>query len=112
MSEDLLESSSTSSVLSRPAEEFVNDPLVESLWLSKAINQMEVYFKLITSLPSLKTLKLTKNDEFIYNTFKQQFNDLNIQLLTEEVLKSEEGLALNMFLKIFFLYFFSQLIEN
>ncbi len=107
MSEDSLESSSKSSsmtsVLSRPAEEFINDPLVESLWLSKAINQMEVYFKLITSLPSLKTLKLTKNDEFIYNTFKQQFNDLNIQLLTEEVLKSEEGLALNMLFNYFFL---------
>jgi hypothetical protein len=89
-------------VLSRPAEEFVNDPLVESMWLSKAISQMEIYFKLITSLPSLKTLKLTKNDEFIYNTFKQQFNDLNIQLLTEEMLKSEEGLTLNMLFNFFY----------
>ncbi len=102
MNEDSLESSSTTSVLSRPAEEFVNDPLVESMWLSKAISQMEIYFKLITSLPSLKTLKLTKNDEFIYNTFKQQFNDLNIQLLTEEMLKSEEGLTLNMLFNFFY----------
>ena len=93
MSGDCAESSADpTSVLSRPAEEFDNDPLVESLWLQKAVSHMEIYFNLITSLPSLKSLKLTKNDDIIYTIFRQEFPDLNIKSLTEEALKSEEGL--------------------
>ena len=79
-------------MLSRPADEFVNDPLVESLWLQKAVSHMEVYFNLITSLPSLKTLKLTKNDDILYKAFREQFKDLDIKSLTEDSIKSEEGM--------------------
>ena len=90
-SSGVLESCS-GSVLSRPADEFVNDPLVESLWLSKAVTHMEVYFNLITSLPSLNTLKLTKNDDIIYKKFREEFKDLDIASLNEDSIKSEQGL--------------------
>ncbi|CAG2118638.1 unnamed protein product [Medioppia subpectinata] len=85
------ESVGIGSVLSRPADEFVNDPNIEGLWLSKAVTHMEVYFKLISSLPSLKTLRLTKHDDHVYTTFRQQFPQLDIKSMTEQTLKSDEA---------------------
>ena len=79
-------------VLTRPAEEFVNDPQVEMAWLSTAVRHMETYYKLITSVSLPRDIKLTANDDLIYETFKQQFPDLNVEFLTEESIKSAEGL--------------------
>ena len=52
---------------------------------------MEVYFNLISSLPSLKQLKLTKNDDVIYKMFREKFSDLQIENLLEETLKNDEA---------------------
>lgn len=77
--------------LSRPAEEFVNDHAVETAWLSTAVRHMETYYKLISSIKEPSSLRLTPNDDFIFATFKENFPELNVELLTEEAIKSAEG---------------------
>ncbi|XP_016959524.1 protein PBDC1 [Drosophila biarmipes] len=75
------------SLLSRPADEFGNDSLVEEMWASKALEHAEVHFNLITSVhPS--QLKLTPYDDQIYATFRQDFPDLQVGRLTDDILKS------------------------
>ncbi|XP_030387220.1 protein PBDC1 [Scaptodrosophila lebanonensis] len=75
------------SLLSRPAEEFGNDSLVEEMWAAKALEHAEVHFNLLTSVhPS--TLRLTPYDDQIYTTFRQDFPDLNVGFLSDEILKS------------------------
>ncbi|XP_016979863.1 protein PBDC1 [Drosophila rhopaloa] len=75
------------SLLSRPADEFGNDSLVEEMWASKALEHAEVHFNLITSVhPSL--LKLTPYDDQIYATFRQDFPDLEVGRLSDDILKS------------------------
>ncbi|XP_017001896.1 protein PBDC1 [Drosophila takahashii] len=75
------------SLLSRPADEFGNDSLVEEMWASKALEHAEVHFNLITSIhPS--QLKLTPYDDQIYATFRQDFPDLQVGRLTDDILKS------------------------
>ncbi|KAH8368454.1 hypothetical protein KR084_011848, partial [Drosophila pseudotakahashii] len=75
------------SLLSRPADEFGNDSLVEELWCVKALEHAEVHFNLITSIhPS--QLKLTPYDDQIYSTFRQDFPDLQVGRLTDDILKS------------------------
>ncbi|XP_054156561.1 protein PBDC1-like [Oppia nitens] len=84
---------SVTDVLNRPADEFVNDPTIEGLWLTKAVQHMEVYFKLITSVPTARTLRLTPQDDQIYSDFRQQFPDLDVKQLTEDRLKCDEAKA-------------------
>ncbi|KAL7731658.1 hypothetical protein ACLKA6_000954 [Drosophila palustris] len=75
------------SMLSRPAEEFGNDSLVEDLWAIKALEHAEVHFNLLTSVhPS--QLRLTPYDDQIYATFRQDFPDLQVGRLTDDILKS------------------------
>ncbi|KAH8295790.1 hypothetical protein KR018_009084 [Drosophila ironensis] len=75
------------SLLSRPAEEFGNDSLVEEMWAAKALEHAEVHFNLLTSVQPAQ-LKLTPYDDQIYATFRQDFPDLQVGLLTDDVLKS------------------------
>ena len=82
--------------LTRPAEEFVNDPAIEVAWLSTAVRHMETYYKLITSVKPLTDIKLTSNDDLIYNAFKEEFPDLNVECLTEEMIKSDDGLCFSL----------------
>ncbi|PSN47173.1 Protein PBDC1 [Blattella germanica] len=78
------------SVLSRPAEEFDNDPSVEAMWAMKALEHAEVYFNILCSVDP-KLLKLTPHDENIYKTFREEFPDLSVEKLNEEKLKSPEA---------------------
>lgn len=96
---------SAGEVLTRPAEEFVNDPDIEIAWMSSAVRQMEAYYKLITSVKSLDEIKLTPNDDLLYETFQARFSDLNIESLTEESIKSSEGKCL-CFWTVFFIPFY------
>ncbi|XP_076650538.1 protein PBDC1 [Halictus rubicundus] len=81
-----------SSVLSRPAEEFGNDPSVEAMWAMKAMEHAEVYFNILCSVDP-KLLKLTPHDDQIYKTFRDTFPNLKVDKIDEEELKSEEGKA-------------------
>lgn len=85
---------SAEEVLTRPAEEFVNDEQVEMAWLSAAVRHMETYYKLITSVSPLTNFKLTSNDDLVYEAFKTQFPELNVEVLTEEAIKSPEGMCI------------------
>ncbi|KAH8242069.1 hypothetical protein KR026_000337, partial [Drosophila bipectinata] len=75
------------SLLSRPAEEFGNDSLVEEMWAAKALEHAEVHFNLLTSVDPSQ-LKLTPYDDQIYATFRQDFPDLKVGLLSDDILKS------------------------
>lgn len=79
-----------SSVLSRPAEEFDNDPSVEAMWAMKAMEHALVYFNILCSVDP-KLLRLTPHDDQIYKTFREVFPDLKVDIINEDELKSEEG---------------------
>ena len=80
------------SVLSRPADEFDNDPSVEAIWAMKAMEHAEIYFNLLCSVDP-KFLKLTPHDEQIYKCFREVFHDLKVDKVNEDELKSSEGKA-------------------
>lgn len=81
-----------SSLLSRPATEFDNDPLVERMWVMKAMEHAKVYFNILCSVDP-KFLKLTPHDEQIYKAFRTTFPDLKVDKIIEDELKSPEGKA-------------------
>ncbi|XP_069677851.1 protein PBDC1 [Periplaneta americana] len=78
------------SVLTRPADEFDNDPSVEAMWAMKAMEHAEVYFNILCSVDP-KFLKLTPHDDNIYKTFREEFPDLKVDKLDEDQLKSPEA---------------------
>ncbi|XP_066995220.1 protein PBDC1 isoform X1 [Anabrus simplex] len=78
------------SLLSRPAEEFGNDPNLEAMWAMKAYEHAEVYFNILCSVDP-KLLRLSPHDDTIYKTFRETFPDLKIDILNEEDFKSEEA---------------------
>ncbi|XP_033324944.1 protein PBDC1 isoform X1 [Megalopta genalis] len=80
----------SSSVLSRPAEEFGNDPSVETMWAIKAMEHAEVYFNILCSVDP-KLLKLTPHDDQIYKTFRDTYPNLKVDKLDEDELKSEDA---------------------
>ncbi|XP_067643549.1 protein PBDC1 [Eurosta solidaginis] len=78
------------SLLSRQADEFGNDELVEEMWALRAMDHAEVYFNLLTSVqPSC--IHLTPYDDQIYQVFRQDFPELRVELLTDDILKSEDA---------------------
>ncbi|KAG8235018.1 hypothetical protein J437_LFUL015681 [Ladona fulva] len=78
------------SLLSRPAEEFGNDPTVEAMWAMKAMEHAEIYFNILCSVDP-KFLKLTPHDQGIYSLFRERFPDFEVSKITEDALKSEEA---------------------
>nr|CAH0108409.1 unnamed protein product [Daphnia galeata] len=78
------------SVLERPAEEFVNDGMIEELWAIKAFEHAEIYFNLLSSVDP-KVLRLTKMDDQLYKHFRETFPELNVASVTEDELKSTDA---------------------
>ncbi|XP_055610042.1 protein PBDC1 [Uranotaenia lowii] len=76
-------------VLNRPAEEFVNDGMVEELWAMKAVDHAEVHFNLLCSVDP-RQLRLTPYDDEIYEEFRRQFPTMNVASINENELKSSE----------------------
>ncbi|XP_012215893.1 protein PBDC1 [Linepithema humile] len=81
-----------SSVLSRPADEFGNEPSLEAVWAIKAMDHAEVYFNILCSVDP-KLLRLTPHDEQIYKAFKDTFPNMKVDKIDENELKSPEGKA-------------------
>ncbi|XP_055629046.1 protein PBDC1 [Toxorhynchites rutilus septentrionalis] len=79
-------------VLSRPAEEFVNDGSVEELWAMKAVEHAEIHFNLLCSVDP-RMLHLTPYDNEIYEEFRKQFPDMDVAMVNENELKSADGKA-------------------
>ncbi|XP_046663340.1 protein PBDC1 isoform X1 [Homalodisca vitripennis] len=78
------------SVLSRPAEEFENDPTVEAMWAIKAYEHAEIYFNILCSVDP-RLLRLTPNDDAIYKAFRDEFPNMDVKVLNEDEMKSAEG---------------------
>lgn len=84
--------SSIADILSRPADEFGNDPEIERAWAIKSIEHMTVYFNLISSLPASQ-LRLSNKDDLILSVFEREFPDFPVDLIPEEALKSDAAKA-------------------
>ncbi|XP_039729249.1 protein PBDC1 [Pteropus medius] len=78
---------SVAHALSLPAESYGNDPDIEMAWAMRAMQHAEVYYKLISSVDP-QFLKLTKVDDQIYSEFRKNFENLKIDVLDPEELKS------------------------
>lgn len=81
---------SLAQALSLPAESYGNDPDIEMAWAMRAMQHAEVYYRLISSVDP-QFLKLTKVDDLIYSEFRQNFEELKIDVLDPEELKSESA---------------------
>ncbi|KAK2143158.1 hypothetical protein LSH36_872g01060 [Paralvinella palmiformis] len=76
--------------LKQPAENYVNDESVELQWALKAFHHAETYFNLISAVDPM-FLKLTRVDDVIYQTFREDFPDLDVRIVNDDELKSKEG---------------------
>ncbi|CAK1555279.1 unnamed protein product [Leptosia nina] len=74
-------------VLTRPAEEFVNDESLELLWATRAMEHSDIYFNVLCSVDT-RWLKLTPHDDLIYTTFRQDFPELNVSYIKENEIKN------------------------
>jgi len=69
------------------ADKYVNDSKIEMSWAVKAYEHAEIHYDIITTLdPSF--LSLSSTDDFIYNEFRSDFPDFNIEHIEEMDLKS------------------------
>ncbi|GFT83764.1 protein PBDC1 [Nephila pilipes] len=59
-------------------------------WVEKAVEHMEMHYDLITSVPP-KNVKLTPDDDLIYDRFIAEFPDFKLDLLDKEHLRTEES---------------------
>ncbi|XP_022098370.1 protein PBDC1-like isoform X2 [Acanthaster planci] len=80
--------SAAAHALTRPAEEYGNDENLELQWAIKAYHHAETYFNLVSSVDN-RGLKLTQQDDEIYQSFKQSFPNFRVDIVDPEELKSE-----------------------
>ena len=80
-------SSTTKQMVESYAEQLGNLGDIEKQWAVKSLHHAETYEKLIKAIPG-STLKLTKFDKDIYDSFKKHF-DLKVDVLDTEDFKSE-----------------------
>jgi len=81
------------SLPSSSAEDYINDPILEQEWAMKAFQHAETYFNLLCAIDS-KQLRLTRHDDKIYSRFRELFPDFKIDILDENLIKSNEGKTL------------------
>ncbi|EFN65359.1 UPF0368 protein Cxorf26 [Camponotus floridanus] len=74
-----------SSILSRPAEEFDNDPSVEAMWAMKAMEHAQILCSV-----DPKILKLTPHDKDIYKAFRENFPNMKVDKIDEDEFKSPQ----------------------
>ncbi|BHF63871.1 polysaccharide biosynthesis domain containing protein 1 [Sparganum proliferum] len=72
------------------ASNYVNDSSIEMSWAIAAYDHAETHFSLLCVVPDCRQLRLSSNDDLIYKKFRQAFPDLEIEHLSEEMLKSPE----------------------
>ena len=80
------------SVLQTPASQFGNDLSLEYLWAANAHCYADMHMKLMKFIDP-GTVKLTKFDDYIHRLFMRYFKHLNIEVLNENELKSEDAKA-------------------
>eukprot|EP01095_Lingulamoeba_sp_RSL-Kostka_P015978 TRINITY_DN7582_c0_g1_i1.p1 TRINITY_DN7582_c0_g1~~TRINITY_DN7582_c0_g1_i1.p1 ORF type:complete len:151 (+),score=48.45 TRINITY_DN7582_c0_g1_i1:50-502(+) len=69
-----------------------NDAGLEQNWAIKAFQHAETHLKLL-QIPGLDpaSLKLTKHDDMIYEKFRELFPDMDVDVIDEEEMKSDEN---------------------
>jgi len=67
-----------------------NSEDIELQWAIKAFHHAETYFNLITAVDP-KLLKLSPHDDIIYAKFKADFPDLKVEVITDDLIKSDEA---------------------
>jgi len=77
-------------LLTRPAEEYENDTNVETAWVVQACQFADVHFNLISSVDP-KLLRLTREDDKIYDAFQRAFPGASVERIVEEDLKSPKA---------------------
>eukprot|EP00736_Rhodelphis_marinus_P003280 Rmarinus@m.25895 len=65
---------------------------LEAQWAVRAFKHADTYWSLISRFDASK-LKLTKMDDEIYERFRKDFPDLDVGVVIEDQLKSDEGKA-------------------
>jgi len=79
------------SLLTRPAEEYVNNESVEALWVQQACQHADIYYSLITTVPP-ELLRLTAIDDRISDAYLRRFSSfINPAKLSVEDLKSDKN---------------------
>ncbi|CAI2736970.1 unnamed protein product [Dicrocoelium dendriticum] len=70
---------------------YQNDPNIESQWAIRSIEHAKAHLNLVCSVRDPSTLRLTKMDDAIYDEFCSHFPELDVDLICEAKLKSEES---------------------
>uniref|UniRef100_A0A183ASV2 Polysacc_synt_4 domain-containing protein n=1 Tax=Echinostoma caproni TaxID=27848 RepID=A0A183ASV2_9TREM len=72
-----------------------NQSSIEIQWAIKSFEHANAHFRLLCSIDDPKSLRLTGVDNEIYEEFKTQFPDLQIDVISEDDLKSPESKAVS-----------------
>ncbi|KAL0225042.1 hypothetical protein RCL1_002954 [Eukaryota sp. TZLM3-RCL] len=66
-----------------------NDERVETAWVETAVKHAQAYSKLLRRCQNRRTMRLTKLDDAIYLSFRKDFPDVSIELLSDDEIKNE-----------------------
>merc|ERR1712193_227155 len=72
------------------AKDYSNTQDVEAAWAARAFQQAEIHMKLLTAVGPEK-MKFTQIDQELYESFRENFPDFNIETVDEESMKNKEG---------------------
>jgi len=70
------------------ADGYGNDGTIEKAWAIKAFEDAEIHYDIITTVEP-KQLKLSLQDDLIYEEFRKKFKDFDVSNIKEDNLKSE-----------------------
>merc|ERR1711990_1156557 len=78
------------SALQGDAKDYSNTQDVEAAWAARAFQQAEIHMKLLTAVGP-ERMKFTQIDQELYDSFRENFPDFNIETVDEESMKNKEG---------------------
>jgi len=67
-----------------------NDAYLEQLWAAKAFAHADAYERLLNTFSNPKKIRLTKIDDQIYEHFRKEFPDLDVEQFDYEKSKTEK----------------------
>ena len=73
------------------AENYCNDESIERDWVVKACQHADVYFNLLCTVGDCTKLRLTPHDDVVYEAFQEQFTDLTVEVVSDDLLKSADA---------------------
>ncbi|KAL5470705.1 hypothetical protein EMCRGX_G028710, partial [Ephydatia muelleri] len=82
------DSTPSGGLISTRAEDYGNAPDVEFLWAVKAMKYAETHFKLLQT-NDCTSLRLTRQDDELFEEFEKAFKDLKIDVINTEDIKCE-----------------------